>query len=152
MWCRFLFKDNFVLKDLSMKITPLFIFIFLVSCQNPAGNPRLASQPYPMTQHVASSVPIQVIRDREYIEIVNSTANDYGITTLWVNQRFSSTLPQLPAGSTIRFDLWSLRDAYGEQFNAGGIWRTDEPTSLVIAELQLDETQPLVGLVVVSGE
>jgi hypothetical protein len=135
-----------------MKTVLLFIFCVLVSCQNPAGNPKLASAPYPMDLHVTESVPIQVIRDGEYIEIINSTATDYTNTTLWVNQRFSSPLSPIPAGSTLRFSLLSLRDAYGEQFNAGGIWRTDEPTPLVIAELQLGSETPLVGLVVIGEE
>lgn len=130
----------------------LTAFIFLVSCQNPAGNPNLASQPYPMDLHIAESVPIQVIRKDEYIEIVNSTADDYNNSTLWINQRFSSPLPSMPAGSTVRFNLWQLRDSYGEQFNAGGIWRTDEPTLLVIAELQLGEELPLIGLIVIGEE
>ncbi len=135
-----------------MRTLLLCTFCFLVSCQNPSGNPGLASATYPMDLHITESVPIQVIRDGEYILIVNSTATDYTNTTLWVNQRFSSLLPPVPAGSTLRFDLWSLRDAYGEQFNAGGIWRTDEPTPLVIAELQLGSEIPLVGLVVVGEE
>jgi hypothetical protein len=124
----------------------------LISCQNPAGNPKLATQPYPTDLHIAESVPIQVIREGEYIEIVNSTADDYNNCTLWINQRFSSPLPLLLAGSTIKFNLWNLRDAYGEQFNAGGLWRTDEPTLLVIAELQLEPDVPLIGLVVIGEE
>ncbi len=105
-----------------------------------------------MDLHVTESVSIQVIRDGEHIEIINSTATDYENTTLWVNQRFSGLLPPMPAGSTIRFNLWSLRDSYGEQFNAGGVWRTDEPTLLIIAELQLGEETTLVGLVVIGEE
>ena len=92
------------------------------------------------------------IEGGEIIEIVNSTADDYGNTMLWINQRFSAPISAIPAGATYRFDLHNLRDAYGEQFNAGGIWRTDEPTTLVIAELQIDEVHPLVGLVVISEE
>ena len=135
-----------------MRNTLLLIFILLCSCQNPAGNPNLASVRYPMELHLSSSVPIQVLRDREYISIVNSTAVDYTNAILWINQRYSGELSPIPAGSTLRFNLWSLRDVYGEQFNAGGIWRTDEPTPLVIAELQLNEEEPLVGLVVIGEE
>jgi|TARA_B100000959_G_scaffold222007_2_gene234943 hypothetical protein len=135
-----------------MRTIILLAFGLLVSCQNPSGNPKLASAPYPMDLHVTESVSIQVIRDGEHIEIINSTATDYENTTLWVNQRFSGLLPPMPAGSTIRFNLWSLRDSYGEQFNAGGVWRTDEPTLLIIAELQLGEETSLVGLVVIGEE
>jgi hypothetical protein len=135
-----------------MRNSVFFLFLFLCSCQNPAGNPELASVPYPMNLHAANSISIQVLRDAEYVAIVNSTAVDYNNTTLWINQRYSSELPPIPAGTTLRFNLWSLRDAYGEQFNAGGIWRTDEPTQLVIAELQISQDEPLVGLVVIGEE
>ena len=105
-----------------------------------------------MQLHTADSVPIQVLREEEHISIVNSTAVDYNNTTIWINQRYSSQLPPIPAGSTLRLNLWTLRDAYGEQFNAGGLWRTDEPTLLVIAELQLGPDEPLVGLVVIGED
>ena len=85
-----------------MKQAVLFvIIIWITACQNPAGNPELASQPYPMNMHVAQSVPIQVIRDGEFIKIVNSTAVDYPTPTLWINQRFSGQLPSLLAGDTM---------------------------------------------------
>jgi len=58
----------------------------------------------------------------------------------------------MPAGSTIRVNLWDCYDTLGDQFNAGGFWRTDEPTKLVIAELQQSDTQPLVGLLVIGEE
>ena len=105
-----------------------------------------------MELHVSSSVPIQVIRDEEFVQVVNSTADDYNDAILWVNQRYSVKLPPLLAGKTMKLNLWSLRDSFGEQFNAGGIWRTDEPTPLVIAELQVGEAQPLVGLVVIGQQ
>ncbi len=105
-----------------------------------------------MDLHEEDAVSIQVLRKDEYISIVNSTAVDFYNPTLWINQRYSGQLPSIPAGSTLRFNLWSLRDAYGEQFNAGGIWRTDEPTQLVIAELQISEDEPLVGLIVIGED
>jgi hypothetical protein len=71
---------------------------------------------------------------------------------LWINQRFSGQLPSLLAGDTMQINLWSLRDSFGERFNAGGIWRTDEPAPLIIAELQRPENQKLVGLIVVNQE
>ena len=135
-----------------MTTVGLLIFALLPACQNPPGDPTMASAPYPMSLHQAQSVPIQVIRDDDYIEIINSTANDYTNCTLWVNQRYSGSLPPVLAGSTVRFSLWDLRDAYGEQFNAGGVWRTDEPALLVIAELQSGIDAPLLGLVVIGEE
>ena len=133
---------------------PLTITLFFAfaGCQNPIGNPALASKPYPIELHSSESVSIQVIRNGEFLQIVNSTADDYKQPTLWINQRYSGALPTLHAGSTLKLNLWSLRDAFGEQMNAGGIWRTDEPTSVVLAELQLGPDQPMVGLVVIGQE
>jgi hypothetical protein len=130
----------------------LSLFLILVACHNPLVNPNLASRPYPMDLHRQNSVPIQVIRTDQYIKIVNSTAVSYNFITLWVNQRFSLEIPPLLAGETIRIDLWDMRDSYGEQFNAGGIFRTDQPTPLVLAELQTAEDVPLVGLIVIDQQ
>lgn len=149
MWAWLLRKESFILNYRTLALP---LVVFMVSCQNPAGDPNLASPVYPMNLHEAQSVPIQVLRDGETLTIVNSTADDYGHTTLWINQRFAAKLPPILAGSKYEFDLHALRDAYGEQFNAGGVWRTDEPTDVVLAELQLDETNPLVGLVVIGEE
>jgi hypothetical protein len=136
-----------------MKIViTLAIILLLTACQNPSGNPALASAPYPMNLHISNSVPIQVIRDGEFVKIVNSTADDYNSATLWVNQRYSCKLSPLPAGNTMRLNLWTLRDSFGEKFNAGGIWRTDDPTVLIIAELQIADDAPLVGLVVIGKQ
>ena len=133
-------------------IALMLLALACAGCQNPSGNPALATMPYPMELHKSESVPIQVHRNEEFLEIVNSTAVDYERAILWINQRFSKELQPLLAGSTLRVDLWSLRDVFGEQFNAGGIWRTDEPTPVVIAELQTNESQSLVGLVVIGQD
>lgn len=136
-----------------MKFLTLMVLSFtVIACQNQSGNPALASSSYPMGLHQSNSVSIQVHRSEEFIEIINSTATDYGSGTLWINQRFSTQMEPMSAGKTIKVDLWSLRDEYGEQFNAGGAWRTDEPTPVVIAELQGNDSAPLVGLIVVGQD
>jgi len=136
-----------------MKHFAVFVFVFmLLACQNQSGNPGLATSYYPAELHHADSVSIQVHRTNEFIEIVNSTSISYDESILWINQRFSTKLKPIPAGSTLRVNLWSLRDAYGEQFNAGGIWRTDKPTPVVIAELQEGNSTSLVGLIVIGQD
>ena len=135
-----------------MKLALLVSALLLTACHNPSGNPNLASEPYPMNLHVQNSVPIQVIRTDEYIDIVNSTADDYNNATLWVNQRFSKKIPPLLAAATMRINLWHLYDSFGEKFNAGGVWRTDQPTPLVLAELQIADDIPLIGLVVIDQQ
>ena len=74
----------------------ILLGLSLAACQNPSGNPALATKPYPMELHESDSVSIQVHRSDEFLEIVNSTAVDYENPTLWINQRFSKELPSIP--------------------------------------------------------
>ena len=130
----------------------LLSLCFFAGCQNPSGNPPLAGPSYPMELHKPNSIPIQVIREQEHIDIINSTANAFESPVLWINQRYSVQLPTINAGETLRVNLWSLRDVYGEEMNAGGIWRTGDPTPVVIAELQVSEDEPLIGLIVIGED
>ena len=130
----------------------LLSLCIFAGCQNPSGNPALAGPSYPMELHKPNSLPIQVIREQEHIDIINSTANAFESPVLWINQRYSVQLPSIVEGQTLRVNLWTLRDVYGEQMNAGGIWRTGDPTSVVIAELQVSEDEPLIGLIVIGED
>ena len=135
----------------ALPILKLFVALsFLSGCQTPPPDITKATTSYPLALHTANAIPIQVVRDQEFITIVNSTATDFNNAVLWINQQYTQPLPPMPAGSTIRINLWHCYDALGEQFNAGGFWRTDEPTQLVMAELQSGEFQPLVGLIVIG--
>ena len=130
----------------------ILILAVLVGCQAPPPDVSKATGQYPFNLHSANSMPIQVVRNQEHIKIVNSTASDFNSPILWINQQYTQQLPSMPAGSTVRVNLWHCYDSLGEQFNAGGFWRIDEPTKLVIAELQISDTQPLVGLLVIGEE
>jgi len=122
----------------------------MVGCQSPPPDVSKATMSYPHQLHSTGTEPIQVIRDQEHITIVNSTAHSFGSSNLWINQQYTQPLPPIPAGSTLRVNLWDCYDDLGDQFNAGGFWRTDEPTQLVLAQLQLGDEQPLVGLLVIG--
>ena len=76
------------MKCITLMLLPFALF----ACQNQSTNPTLASSLYPRELHQSGSVSIQVHRNDEFIEIVNSTANDYDNATLWINQRFSTEL------------------------------------------------------------
>ena len=122
----------------------------MVGCQSPPPDVSKVTMSYPHQLHSTGTEPIQVIRDQEHITIVNSTAHSFGSSNLWINQQYTQPLPPIPAGSTLRVNLWDCYDDLGDQFNAGGFWRTDEPTQLVLAQLQLGDEQPLVGLLVIG--
>ncbi len=130
----------------------LLSLCIFAGCQNPSGNPALAGPRYPMELHKPNSLPIQVIREQEHIDIINSTANAFESPILWINQRYSVQLPSIVEGQTLRVNLWTLRDVYGEQMNAGGIWRTGDLTPVVIAELQVSGDEPLIGLIVIGED
>jgi len=136
-----------------MKLSLMACFLCLsVGCQIPVANSSLARPAYPMELQTPGALSIQVIRSNEYIDIINSTATTFSNPTLWVNQRYSAKIPSLNAGKTLRVNLWTLRDSYGEQFNAGGVWRTDTPSLLVLAEIQAEAGSPLIGLIVVGED
>jgi hypothetical protein len=133
-----------------MKHFVLGFCVMMVGCQSPPPDVSKATMSYPHQLHSTGTEPIQVIRDQEHITIVNSTARSFGSSNLWINQQYTQPLPPIPAGSTLRVNLWDCYDDLGDQFNAGGLWRTDEPTQLVLAQLQLGDEQPLVGLLVIG--
>ena len=83
------------------------------------------------------------------LEIVNSTPVAYRDLDIWINQRFTRRLDVLPAGATIQLSLWDFWDLRGDRFSAGGFWRTEEPTPVRLVELQVNEDEPLVGLVAI---
>ena len=136
----------------TVKRLSIIFVVLLVGCQTPLPDISKATVTYPYQLHSSTVLPIQVTRDQEYMTVVNSTARNYNSATLWINQQYTCPLPAMPAGSTVRLNLWDCYDSLGEQFNAGGIWRTDDPTKLIIAEMQQAEDQPLVGFIVIGED
>ncbi|MHC4911283.1 MAG: hypothetical protein ACYTF9_16390 [Planctomycetota bacterium] len=134
----------------------------LGGCPPPPYDPALATTAYPerlhlvevtqedgVTVRVPRIVDIQVFREQEKIIIVNATPTSYRDFDLWINQRFVSRVDQLRAGETVKLSLWRFYDEYGEVFNAGGLFRTIEPTPLVLVEIQVSEDEPLIGLITI---
>lgn len=121
-------------------------------CAGTAYDPARATRPYPVDLHVARSVDIQVFRDDTNLEVVNATARSYADFDLWVNQRYVRHVAALPAGESIRLSLWDFFDVRGEAFNAGGFWRTEEPTAVRLVQIQPAPDQQLVGLITIREE
>ena len=122
----------------------------LAGCSQQRYDPALASPAYPADLHRAQSVDIQVFREGSDIELVNATADSYFDFELWVNQRYTRHVDALPAGETIRLSLWDFFDELGENFSAGGFWRTEEPTAVRLVEIQLGSDQPMIGLITIQ--
>lgn len=98
-------------------------------------------------------MPIQVFRDGTHIEIVNSTDQNLSDATIWVNQRYAAQLDSLGPGQRVSMNLFNFRDDIGEQFRAGGLFRTRPAAKVELVELQPAEGLPMVGLIsVMPGE
>ena len=122
------------------------------SCARPLYQPERATRAYPFDLHSTQTVDMQVFRDHQHIEIVNTTATSYTDIDVWVNQRYVHHLDALPAGASVTLSLWDFTDEWGGVFNAGGIWRTLEPTPVRLVEVQTGADQPLVGLMAIRAE
>jgi hypothetical protein len=124
----------------------------LTACAPRGYDPALATEPYPVERHVAGSVDIELFRDGPNARIVNATVNGYRNVRLWLNQRWVREIPDLPAGAIIELSLDGFRDENGEKFVAGGFFRTERSTPIVLAQLeQVDAPDAeLVGLRVVG--
>jgi hypothetical protein len=116
-------------------------------CAKPLYDPSRATRPYPHELHTTNLIDIQVFRDGQDIELVNATPHTYSSVDVWINQRFVRRVDAIPAGETIRLSLWDFFDERGERMNAGGIWRTQEPTPVRLVQLQRGENEPMIGLI-----
>lgn len=134
-------------------------------CTRSLYDASLATRAYPDHLHLAPgtdplspataaprTVDIQVFRNDEAIEIYNATAHSYRDFDLWINQRYVAHVAALPAGRKITLSLWNFYDQWGGRFNAGGFWRTYEPTRVRLVEIQISADEPLVGLITIPAE
>jgi hypothetical protein len=124
----------------------------LGGCQPTLYHPERATRPYPIDLHRAESIDIQVFRDGTTIELQNATARSYRDFDVWINQRYVARVDELGAGERRRLSLWDFIDERGEVINAGGLFRTDEPTAIRLVEIQTAEDAPLIGLITIRAE
>jgi hypothetical protein len=129
--------------------TALTLLLLAAGCARSLSDPDAAFAPYPRSDQPAASIDVQVFREGEHVVIVNSTARSYRDFTLWLNQRYGRTVERLAAGETIRLHLATFHDERGEAFRSGGFFGTEEPTPLVLAEIQEKPDAPVIGLVAI---
>jgi hypothetical protein len=122
----------------------------LAGCAPDLYHPARATRPYPFSLHRAEAADIQVFRRGTSIEIVNFTPRTYRGFDLWLNQRYVRHVEELPAGGTISLSLWEFYDERGEVINAGGFFRTHDPTPIALAEIQPGADEPMIGLVTIA--
>lgn len=130
----------------------LVLMAIALGCEALQYDLTKATRPYPTDLHRAEAVDIQVFREGNSLEIINSTPHSYRDFDLWINQRYVRHVELMAAGELIRLSLEEFYDERGEVFNAGGLWRTRESTPVRLVEMQLSEDQPLVGLITIRAE
>lgn len=124
---------------------------WMVGC-HPGYLPERATRAYPDEIGRGRTVDIQVFRDGQTMTLVNATPVSYENVDLWLNRRYVRHVEAIPAGQTVKLSLWEFFDERGERFNAGGLLRTDDPTLLRLAEIQVSEEGPMIGLVAIPAE
>lgn len=116
-------------------------------------DPAKATRPYPFSLHTAEApIDVQVFRHGGTLTFYNATLESFDDVDLWINQRFLLRLDSLGAGERVSVDVRELWDRWGNGPIRGGLLRRAEPTPIRMAELQVDETTPLIGLIVIRPE
>lgn len=116
-------------------------------------DPAKATRPYPFSLHNAEPpIDVQVFRHGSTLTFYNATLESFSDVDLWINQRFVTRIASLGAGQQVDVDVRDLWDRWGNGPIRGGLLRRAEPTPIRMAEIQVDETTPLIGLIVIRPE
>jgi hypothetical protein len=125
----------------------------LAGCSSVRYDPERATRPYPAGLHQAdTTLDLHVFRDGESIQIQNSSPRSFENVSVWINQRYVLNDVTLPAGAQSEFQLEDFRDVRGEGLHPGGLLRRFEPTPVRLVEIQVSETEPLIGLIAIRAE
>ena len=124
----------------------------LFGCSRSTFIAERATQAYPAELHNTRTLDVQVFREGTDIRIVNTSPISFESFDLWLNKRYVRHVDALPAGETIVLSLWEFYDHRGEVFNAGGFFASYDPTPLRLAQIQLDDETPMIGLVTIRSE
>lgn len=123
-------------------------------CLHQTYDPSRAVDGYPLDRTIEAITDIQVFRERDTLEIVNSTAHSYRDVTVWVNQRYALHVLEIPAGETVHLSLRDFFDERGEVISAGGFFRTTAPTPVRLVELERNGADGggMIGLITIRAE
>jgi hypothetical protein len=127
----------------------LCVSLLLTACTTPR-DPALAGPDYPDAKPQGQTLDIQVVRGETDVTLTNTTARAFGRSRLWINRWYSREIDALGVGQTLRLDLDSFRDIYGEPFRAGGFFATRQPDRVQLVQLETADT--MLGLIAVGRE
>jgi hypothetical protein len=118
-------------------------------CTAVRSDPEKATRGYPFWLSQQETIQAQVLTDGDTMVVVNATTRDFREVDLWLNERYMLHVDRIAPGETRRFPLGGFWDSFGEGPNPGGLLRYYQPTPIRLVQIQIDDTQPLVGLVAV---
>jgi hypothetical protein len=133
-----------------MKRLALLLLVVMTSgCAGRLYDPARATRAYPAERAHGETILAQATRDGDDLVLVNATAQSFENIDIWVNRRYMLHIESFGAGATLVFPSTEFFDMWGETPSPGGFFRTKKPTPLLLVELEIDDTSPLVGLVTV---
>lgn len=108
--------------------------------------------PYPARFELLEPSNIQIYRQGRSITLTNTTARNFGPSTLWLNRWFSRDIEGFAIGETLTLSLADFTDEYGDAFKGGGFFATTAPERIVLAELETEygDDRVLLPLIVVG--
>lgn len=108
--------------------------------------------PYPTNFTTLEPSNIQIYRQGRSITLTNTTATNFGPSTIWLNKWFSREIQGLGIGQSLTISLADFKDQYSDAFKGGGFFATTAPERIVHAELETDAfgEQALLPLIVVG--
>lgn len=122
------------------------------ACSGRRYEPSLATRSYPVELDQDRMIEMQVFRDGGELIIVNASPQSFKDFDLWVNRRYMLHIDQIDVGETRTFWFGDFFDRWGESPIAGGFFRTEAPTPIVLVQLQIGENTPLLGATSVPAE
>lgn len=135
--------------------------LLLVSCLAALSGCQLFSETthakagpvYPDSINKGEVFDVQVFRQSTRLRLTNTTTRDFGPSTIWLNQRYSSPINALASGQTLEMDLTIFVDEFGETYRAGGFFSQRVPAPVVLCQLETDEADGPVmhGFIVVEN-
>ena len=140
-----------VLRGLLAASTTLMV-LGLSACSGRRYEPSLATRPYPVQLDQDRIVDVQMFRDGGNLIVTNASPQSFIDFDVWVNRRYMMHIDRLNAGETRTFWFGDFFDMWGESPVAGGFFRTEAPTPIVLVQIQIGEDTPLLGAISVPEE
>lgn len=120
-------------------LASLVLLALLLTAPGCLGSPDFTeSRGYPEGLSRLEPSNIQLYRSGKTVYLSNTTATNFGPSTIWLNQWFKREIEGFAIGQTLELGLSSFRDEYGDEFRGGGFFAARAPDRIVLAELEID--------------